>query len=566
MENWNIITPSTFAHEIEAFEFIRSGLSTSCHAFSNFTFIGLDGSLNEVDLMVIGPWGFFLCEIKSRPGVIKGDSQTWQWVDGQRIYSDDNPLLLTQRKCQKLRELFLKQRSMRDHQLPFLEPIIFLSHSSNRLDLPPEAGLRVFLRDTANRAGILGALNRREGHGLKAFDHPPINSPTLKAVQRAVLEIGLKPKTSARRVGDYELGRLLYESPSQTVQDWEATHVAVKSGPRLARIAEDPNIRLIEQPEYKRRWNTEPWDEQFQTAAQNWILARLETYFFESERMEGATSTNALRHSWPAGPAPQLFSLAQLVSTAQPDAALMMVMEEYTGTPAFDLSRQISTLLEEASVPYLPSLRYKESGLRKRQAWEETWALQRKEDEVEQAVRGQQSEGRDQLSEVSSQRSAVSELELVAEIRQQQQAVVGDIPVPPKYSGSGASSDFKKASYWKLRGKLDVPKERWVSYPKLETQAAPSPLYAWAGWNHLQQAQALAALYVDRKDRDGWDATQLTPLLAGLQDLIPWLQQWHNEEDPDYGMKLGDYFADYVEGERRAHGLTAEAIEQARLR
>ena len=36
------------------------------------------------------------------------------------------------------------------------------------------------------------------------------------------------------------------------------------------------------------------------------------------------------------------------------------------------------------------------------------------------------------------------------------------IPVPPKYTGA----DFAKVSYWRNRGKLDVPKERFISYPK----------------------------------------------------------------------------------------------------
>lgn len=236
MDNWTVITPSSFAHEIEALEFVRAGLSPSCHAYANFTFIGLDGSLNEVDLLVIGPWGFFLCEIKSRPGVIRGDSQAWRWEDGARVTSDDNPLLLAQRKCQKLKALLLKQKAMRGQSLPFLEPLIFLSHPSNLINLPPDARMRVFLRDSTNRPGICSALNRRQGEGLKPFDHPPINKPIMANVRRAMQELGLKPKTGTRRAGDYELGSLLYESPAHTVQDWEATHVAVKSGPRLARL------------------------------------------------------------------------------------------------------------------------------------------------------------------------------------------------------------------------------------------------------------------------------------------------------------------------------------------
>lgn len=40
-------------------------------------------------------------------------------------------------------------------------------------------------------------------------------------------------------------------------------------------------------------------------------------------------------------------------------------------------------------------------------------------------------------------------------------AEVGAIPVPPRY----VSADFQKAAWWRLRGKLDVPKERFVSLP-----------------------------------------------------------------------------------------------------
>jgi hypothetical protein len=316
---------------------------------------------------------------------------------------------------------------------------------------------------------------------------------------------------------------------------------------RIQRIAVDPNIRLIEQPEYKRRWNTEPWDGQFQTAAQQWLLARLETYAFDSERMDGADATVAQRQSWAAGLEPKVFSLAQLAAVAETDAALKEVMEAWTGTPAFDLHRQLKGLLEGASVPFLPVQRYKEPGLRKRQAWEETWALQRREDAVEARIRTASPD--------------LTEAELTARIRDAQQAEVGPIAVPPKY----ASSDFKKSVWWSLRGKLDVPKERWIAYPGLESDSAPSPLYAWAGWNHLQQARALAALYVERKDTDGWDAPRLTPILAGLADLVPWLQQWHNDIDPEFGERLGNYFASFTDDERRSLNLTPNDLTRARL-
>ena len=45
---------------------------------------------------------------------------------------------------------------------------------------------------------------------------------------------------------------------------------------RIKMIEADPNIALIEKPEYKRRWNTEPWDEQLKSALRGWLLDRLE--------------------------------------------------------------------------------------------------------------------------------------------------------------------------------------------------------------------------------------------------------------------------------------------------
>ena len=52
-------------------------------AWCNFEFIADDGSINEVDLLVFTSMGFFLVEIKSRPGRVFGDAGTWTWeTDG----------------------------------------------------------------------------------------------------------------------------------------------------------------------------------------------------------------------------------------------------------------------------------------------------------------------------------------------------------------------------------------------------------------------------------------------------------------------------------------------------
>src|SRR5690606_1476377 len=112
--------------------------------------------------------------------------------------------------------------------------------------------------------------------------------------------------------------------------------------------------------------------------------------------------------------------------------------------------------------------------------------------------------------------------------------------VPPKYT----SGDFLKTSYWRHRGKLDVPKERFISYPYAGRDGDPSLLLGWAGWDHREQAQALATLVVARVERDGSGPGRLTPRLAGLREVLPRVRQWHGAFDP----LIGDSPAALYEG------------------
>ncbi len=290
---------------------------------------------------------------------------------------------------------------------------------------------------------------------------------------------------------------------------------------RKAAAARLSDIALIERPDFKRRWFRSAGaydaenltDEQvLERALRSWLLDRLEDPRY-----------------WPS---PELTTCRRLADEAKRDEEFLRVAEVYRARPDFDVTALVTELVTMEGVPYLPVLRYTESGLRKRAQWERTWELQRLEDHAAALAVGAPLVGA------------------------HAPPVGAQIPVPPKYT----SADFRKQEWWRLRGKLDVPKERFVLYPGAERAADPTPVLAWAGWDHAQQARALGAYYMRLKSEEGGASPKLVPLVAGLLELLPWVRQWHGGIDPEFGEDLGAYYAGFIDGEARALGLTVEQV------
>ena len=235
-----------------------------------------------------------------------------------------------------------------------------------------------------------------------------------------------------------------------------------------------------------------------------------------------------------------ILSTAKLADLAQQDPDFMQVGALYRHSDTFHLQTLIDELIEAESVPLLPILRYKPGGLRKRAEWEHTWTLQRQEDAID---------ARTQLSADHPDHLTL----LQAKDRKTRE--IGTIPVPPKYT----SADFL-SHYWRLRGKLDVPKERWVSFPYCEGNDGKLAI-AWAGYDHLQLTQALSNYYIDIKENlGGSEDPRLIPILACLLELLPWLIQWHGAIDPTYGYAMSDYFEDFIQEEARYLNQTLDQI------
>lgn len=383
------------------------------------------------------------------------------------------------------------------------------------------------------------------------------NPPAIALGQRA-FEIVMARRIAAGTLQTKWFEWLHIQPVTEIPAHWPADYRDVVQR-RIAAIESDRSISLMESAGCKRRWETTPWETLEQAALRDALLARLEAPTL-----------------WPASveqPA-QLTSTARLADTVARDAAFMHLAALYAGHTDFDLPQLVAELVASESVPALPAQRYTDTGLRKRQQWQATWALQRREDAIDAEMDQAEQVRRQELMDIVTQQAAeqgkqpdadalawVQETlnkEFVPLRKERKVQEVGPIPVPPKYQ----SKDFLKADVWRLRGGLDVPKERWVSYPGCERGADGSLVIAWAGWNHLQQATAVAAYYLDMKDSEGWEPARLQPLLASLLELVPWLEQWHNDIDPVFGERMGDYYRSFVTEEARALGFTLDDLRE----
>jgi hypothetical protein len=326
--------------------------------------------------------------------------------------------------------------------------------------------------------------------------------PELKLGERA-FEIVLARRMAAGEVKTQWFARHGSTPITEIPSHWPQPYREVVQR-RIEMIERRRDLALIERPECKRRWQSEPWEKTESAALRVWLLDRCERrdlWFAPSD-----TGTDEARP----------MTVNRLADRLRGDADFVSVARLYAG-PDADLAEVIAEVTDAEHVPYLAALRYKDTGLRKRQQWEGTWEKQRQEDATGERL---------------------------------------NIPVPPKY----ASADFRKASYWSNRGKLDVPKERFISYPLASPDGDGSLLLGWAGWDHREQAHALMTIMEDRTTRDGWSTDRVVPLIAGLSEVMPWVRQWHCEVDPAFGMSPADAYASYLEDQQHRCQVSASDL------
>lgn len=350
-----------------------------------------------------------------------------------------------------------------------------------------------------------GLLTDTEAKALRTENPEPL------ALGERAFEIVLARKVAAGEAETAWFDRHRSTPITELPAHWSPEYTAVVEA-RIAIIEARRDIALIERPECKRRWASDPWEKKEATALRTWLLDRCEDRSLWYAMRDGIEQ-------------PRTLTVSQLADRFPPEADIHAVAalyaEDHLDRRDMTLAQVLEQVVADEHVPYLAAMRYKDSGLEKRAEWERTWDGQREEDRTGTNL---------------------------------------NLPVPPKYK----PADFRKNSYWSHRGKLDVPKERFVSYLGASPDADPTLLLGWAGWDHKDQAQALVNLVNDRTTQAGWDTEKITPLLAGLAELMPWVHQWHGEYDPEWDGTPAEEYQTFLDQQRADRRLTERALRDWR--
>ncbi|SCL29660.1 serine/threonine protein kinase [Micromonospora nigra] len=129
---WEQINPSAYPHEQDGLRELASYLPDAepYHVWANVEFVGTDGSINEVDALVLTSRGLYVLELKHWQGVVGGDGQQWRRRlpgGGRRVL--DSPLILANRKAKRLRSV-MQQYAPHGARIPFVNAAVFL-HARN---------------------------------------------------------------------------------------------------------------------------------------------------------------------------------------------------------------------------------------------------------------------------------------------------------------------------------------------------------------------------------------------------------------------------------------------------
>ncbi len=229
---------SDFPWEEDALRHIRDQMPSTepYRAWQTFTFTAQSGHVREVDLLIATPAGLFLIEIKSHLGRAVNQGGTWLFHHDDHVRAIENPLHLTNRKCQELKsqlgwaagKLGIRTR------LPFIQAAVFLSAPDLRCDFDEVQRTMVFGRDgltgQTGLPGIWAGLLGQPPRSASSRIDPALSRQLEKLLQK----IGVQGLRKHRKIGPFQLAPRAFDT-GPTWEDYLAENPALP-GDQVRRI------------------------------------------------------------------------------------------------------------------------------------------------------------------------------------------------------------------------------------------------------------------------------------------------------------------------------------------
>lgn len=216
---WEQINASSYTWEQDGLRELAGYLPDTdpYHVWANVEFVGADGSINEVDALVLTPSGLYVLELKHWQGEIRGDGTQWvRRAPNSRLIPEDNPYILANRKAKRLASLirYYARQHGREGQSPYVGAAVFLHARGMRASLDAIGGQHIY--------GL-------EGHdsglpGLKDLLITPPRNPAHRVDEargRQIVELvrgaKIRPSVADRKVGQL----LLHPRPFAEGLGWQ---------------------------------------------------------------------------------------------------------------------------------------------------------------------------------------------------------------------------------------------------------------------------------------------------------------------------------------------------------
>ncbi|MDG4789092.1 BREX system serine/threonine kinase PglW [Micromonospora sp. WMMD1102] len=260
---WEQINSSPHLHEQEGLRELASYLPDMdpYHVWANVEFVGSDGSINEVDALVLTPSGLYVLELKHWLGEVRGDGGQWlRRAPNSRLIPEDNPYVLANRKAKRLASLirYYARQQGREYQAPYVGAAVFLHARAMRAALDPIGAQHVYGLD-GHDSGLpsvkemLLARPRNPAHLVDATRGRQIVDLVRGAkirpsvADRKVGQLLLMPRPFAEGLGwqDFLAGHAMDTSLVRRVRFYLTSRAAEDEVPDIRRAAER-EFRLLQ--------------------------------------------------------------------------------------------------------------------------------------------------------------------------------------------------------------------------------------------------------------------------------------------------------------------------------